>query len=662
MTPKIQPSLFEDDFLIRTLGEIAYAPEVAISELVANAWDAGASFVKIEIPEEFGQVISVEDDGVGLTKEQFLTRWMKLGYRRQLHQGEWAEFPSSCRTAEKRKAYGRNGLGRHALLCFAEEYFVETLRDGEEISHRFTVKPASNDSPFNLTSTETIERDFRGTRVWAHVHRNLPSIVQITDAISFTFLSNPNFLIHVNGKKVDFDSFERVHEEEFDIPNGKCQVKFLKLPEAAKGRTGVAFWVGNRLVGQPGYQILGTQLIDGRSIAARNHVVIVKSDDLFDYVKPDWSGFIRSGQFLMIAEEVACHVNKVAAKLNASAIEETKKAAYIENRDGIRKLTVLGKTELKEFVDGFVSRVPGINADVLAAGVAAAVNLEQSRSGVVLLQQLASIPVDDIEKLSNLLQDWTVKDALLVLDEIGRRASAVEAIKKLMGDSLADELHTMHPLIAHCRWLFGPDFESPHFLSNTTIRAAAENVFKKKIDASQISNPRKRPDLVFTKQSTFGITSLDTLDAESGIAKLSKLLLIELKRGDAKIVLSHVHQAEEYIQDLRNCQLLDGSPQITAFVVGHKIDPRLPTIVRVGDPEYARIHPVSFGQLVRTAEARLFGLSKNLEQHFRNSDAAKLIDGILGGVPPSLFPEFESRGSGKKYRGAPKKTAKRKPR
>lgn len=425
-------------------------------------------------------------------------------------------------------------------------------------------------------------------------------------------------------------------------------MKFLKLREAAKGGTGVAFWVGNRLVGQPSYQIFGTPLIDGRSTAARNHFVIVQSDDLFDYVKPDWSGFMRTDNFLEVAEEVARHVNRVATKLNASAIEDTKKAAYIENRDGIRSLTPLGKTEVKEFVDGFVERVPGINADILAAGIAAAVNLEQSRSGTSLLQKLSSIPESEVDQLARLLQDWTVKDAMVVLDEIGRRAATVEAIKKLKGDKSADELHTMHPLLAQCRWLFGPEFESPFFLSNTTIRAAAEHVFNKRIDITQIHNPRQRPDLVFTKTSTFGITAVDEIDADSGIAKLNRLLLIELKRGDTQIVLKHVQQAEQYIQDLLSCGLLDGKPHITAFVVGYRVDPKLQNVSRIGDPEVARIHPISFDQIVRTAEARLFGLAKTMESHFKDTDATKLLDRILGCETPSLFPETTEPGSATK--------------
>ena len=38
-----QGSLFEDDYLLRTLGDVVRLPDVALGELVANAWDAGAA-------------------------------------------------------------------------------------------------------------------------------------------------------------------------------------------------------------------------------------------------------------------------------------------------------------------------------------------------------------------------------------------------------------------------------------------------------------------------------------------------------------------------------------------------------------------------------------------------------------------------------------------
>ena len=45
----IEHSVFEEGFLVNSIGQIAHRPEVAIAELVANAWDAGASRVEIDL-------------------------------------------------------------------------------------------------------------------------------------------------------------------------------------------------------------------------------------------------------------------------------------------------------------------------------------------------------------------------------------------------------------------------------------------------------------------------------------------------------------------------------------------------------------------------------------------------------------------------------------
>lgn len=102
-----QGSLFEEDYLVRTLGALVHSPEIALTELVANAWDAGASKVDISIPHDYNLKLTVEDNGTGLTKDQFEQRWMRLGYNRIKHQGKNVIFPPKVQG--KRLAYGRTG-------------------------------------------------------------------------------------------------------------------------------------------------------------------------------------------------------------------------------------------------------------------------------------------------------------------------------------------------------------------------------------------------------------------------------------------------------------------------------------------------------------------------------------------------------------------------
>jgi len=90
-------SFFEEDYLVRTLGRIAHDPEVALTELVANAWDAGASLVDLTIPPSRELALTVEDDGHGMSAVQFKGRWMRLGYDRIKHQGPNVEFQPGAR-------------------------------------------------------------------------------------------------------------------------------------------------------------------------------------------------------------------------------------------------------------------------------------------------------------------------------------------------------------------------------------------------------------------------------------------------------------------------------------------------------------------------------------------------------------------------------------
>ena len=118
----------------------------------------------------------VEDDGHGMTSSQFKGRWMVLGYDRIKHQGEQVTFPPG-RAEWRRKSYGRNGVGRHGLLCFADKYVVETWRDGQGAS--FEIGTQSNVTPFKITKESSLKREGSGTRLSVVVDRHLPDADQI---------------------------------------------------------------------------------------------------------------------------------------------------------------------------------------------------------------------------------------------------------------------------------------------------------------------------------------------------------------------------------------------------------------------------------------------------------------------------------------------------
>lgn len=130
-------------------------------------------------------------------------------------------------------------------------------------------------------------------------------------------------------------------------------------------------------------------------------------------------------------------------------------------------------------------------------------------------------------------------------------------------------------------------------------------------------NPRKRPDLVVLANSSLSMVATEEFDSNGTLCRLKNILIIELKKGGFRIKRKEMQQAEEYVEDLLNCGLIDGTPYFNAYVVGYEVEPQMTPIKRLGEkPEFGRIEVCSFGQLIRTAEARLFDLRKKLSDRY----------------------------------------------
>lgn len=249
-------SLFEENYLVRTLGRIAQDPEVALTELVANAWDAGASLVDLTIPPTRELLLTVEDDGHGMTAAQFKGRWMKLAYDRIKHQSHMVEFPPE-RKDWRRRAYGRNGVGRHGLLCFADRYSVETWREDKGAS--FDIGTRSHDTPFRIEKEGSFIRKGHGTKLSVIVERHLPDPNQIRAILAARFIHDPQFIVRVNGESVALaDQTGLIERQDLDIPGcPPAEAYVVDTTRASKSTLyqGIAFWVNGRLVGVPSWVV-----------------------------------------------------------------------------------------------------------------------------------------------------------------------------------------------------------------------------------------------------------------------------------------------------------------------------------------------------------------------------------------------------------------------
>lgn len=627
-------SLFEEDYLLRTLGRIAHDPDVALTELVANAWDAGASFVDITIPTEKQNALVVADDGHGMSAAQFKGRWMTLAYDRVKHQGPNVEFPPE-RNDMRRRAYGRNGVGRHGLLCFADCYEVETWRDGK--GAQFVVSTHSQQTPFIIESERAIQKDGHGSRLSVVVERHIPDADHIREIISARFLHDPQFVVRVNGQSISLPEHSGLIERAVLQITSTLSAEAFVVDSTKAARStlyqGIAFWVNNRLVGAPGWIVGNTAILDGRCRFAKRYAIVVRAGaEWISEVEEDWGRFKSTDTVKALNDAVCRYALEMFEKLSANLVEESSEDALVRNREQFKELSTLGRIEVASFTQDLVKQHPTINSETLAIAVQAVINLEKSRSGAALLEKLTQLDESDIDGLDRLLSQWTVRDALSVLDEIDHRLAVIVAIEKLCGDPNTDELHTLHPLVTQARWLFGPEFDSHEYASNVTLRTAAEKVFGRKPDASAFINARQRPDLVVMADATYSVVGTETFDSyDQNLTKIQDVLIIELKKGKSAIGRDEMNQADGYVQDFLGSGVMDGTPMFRAYVVGYEIQPKTSREKEIKEEGVVRgrVTATTYGQLTRSAHQRFFKLKEKIPTRYDDVSGADLMARVM---------------------------------
>lgn len=127
-----------DVYTIKHLGLQMYStlPSV-IGELVANCWDANATEVKIQIPEdpinEDTSEITIQDNGLGMSDKDVRRKYFRIGRdRREGEQGDETPLPFG------RKVMGRKGIGKFSAFGISKQMEVESVKDGE--TSRFQIK------------------------------------------------------------------------------------------------------------------------------------------------------------------------------------------------------------------------------------------------------------------------------------------------------------------------------------------------------------------------------------------------------------------------------------------------------------------------------------------------------------------------------------------
>jgi hypothetical protein len=623
--------MFAERFLDKHAGPIISDTAVAIVELVANCWDAYATEVEITWPDSSNEWrFEVRDNGRGMTRTMFERRWGKLDYDRTADEGASVEPPTELPSAGPRRAYGRNGRGRHGAFRFADPYEVRTWREGRELTYQ--VKRGLT-APFDIKLVdERNDIPGHGTALSGTADgRIATSADDAREIIGSRFLSDPNFRVLIDGQQVTFDDvpIHRLHEMEVSVePFGTVQLIFVdsQTTDRSTRQHGVAWWVNTRLVGSASWGLFDqARLVDGRTREARRFQVIVKADFLEEAVLPDWTGF-EAQNTAWIATREAVHeaIQQQLLTYTAEKRNETKAAVQQQFLAEVRRMSPVGRDRWSQFVDKVVDTCPSLSGNEVEQIAGILANLEISQSKFGLINRLHELNVGELDKLNQLLIDWNVQTAKLALDEVQSRIRLIAELDSKLRDPAMDEVADLQPLFDRSLWVFGPEFESMEFTSNKGMTTVIQMLFGSKQTGTLI-----RPDFVVIPDGSVGFYSRVGYDRTHEVSGVASLVVAEIKRVGVTIGDDQKNQAWKYVSELADRGIINDRTMVTCFVLGSKVNPTQAS-ERTEWDKRAVIRPMSYETFIKRAEARMFGLRDKLK------DAPFLKE---SGVDPDAFIE-----------------------
>ena len=120
----------------------------ALAELIANAYDADASCVAINLHDDgANKSIEVIDDGIGMDFDEINNKFLRIGRNRRV--------ANDTHSPTSRKVTGKKGLGKLALFGLAQKIQIETRRKG--MKEKIVFDMDWND----IIKSEDPENDFR---------------------------------------------------------------------------------------------------------------------------------------------------------------------------------------------------------------------------------------------------------------------------------------------------------------------------------------------------------------------------------------------------------------------------------------------------------------------------------------------------------------------
>ena len=539
-----------------------------IAELVANAYDADASSVKIFLEDDGEKRIIITDTGHGMFFEDLEAKFLKIGRNRREGNKQHSE-------SGKRKVIGKKGIGKLSFFGIANHVEVATRKDGKENIFEMDwdgIKRSGDEYHAPVTKYEAIcAEEQSGTKVsLTGIRRKTPfnpKSLAVSLARAFPVFGERDFkaeIIHNREQPIKitnemkYESIDREYDWDFPYLGVNSQYEHAEkiTGEIISAKTpvvssmkGIALFSRGKLVNEHEFY--------GHKASSHGYAYLTGWLNV-DFID-DWEQDVIATNRQSLNWE-----NEETSRLR-DYLQEVIKKIYSERR---RKVEEGKKKKIKEKtgldVDEWLVTLPnheqalarkivsqiieneGIDTEKTGGLVSYVKDAFQFEAFKKFATEIADTEEVDNGKFIELLREWQLVEAKeLYRLSIGRISTIKELSRHIEENSR--EVPTMHRFFKQFPWLLDPR------IIEFTHEASYSRLLKEKYPDEKLEEPDRRIDFVCTSVS-------------------SSRFIIELKRPGHKITHKDLTQAADYQSFLQshigNTQ--ESAGQIDAYVVGGK--------------------------------------------------------------------------------------------
>lgn len=520
-----------DPRLASLLGESYRSTELALKELVDNAWDADASRISINLPDAMtANPIVIEDDGYGMTEQEVRNEYLAVANDRRTRKGD--------RTTQlKRFVKGRKGIGKFAGLMVANVMEIRTTAHGKTIrviiSKADLLDAARDLERIDLPLTvESAAPGASGTKVVLSGLNDrfaFPISEKLKGLLMLEYGREEGFQVDVNGELLGLEDLPGEHftKEETVTDAGAIRLNF-KVSEGPKPlkQAGIVIRVGGKIVGKPGFFGLEEDPEIPPKLLKKVYGE-VEADALADSVTADWGDIVENSKaFQALKPVIQSHIK--------NALEDVYSREIALQRARIQRQINLRLAELPEHRRRFaqvalekaMKRFYGESEDKVETVVSVVLDAFEKDEYWQILKEIDDTKGGDIETFASALEVFGLVDMAMMANQTQSRLKLLDHLDLLVRNPETLE-KTVHNVIERNLWALGSEYSL--IASNKTLAVTIEEYTTSEFTGERAA---KRPDL-FLAQNLRG-----------------DYLLIEFKRPSKTITRDDQNQAAKYRDDL----------------------------------------------------------------------------------------------------------------